>query len=124
MRFAAAHGFNAIDMVNLFAYRATDPKDLAAAGYPVGPGNDAAILDAAAGGRTVCLAWGAAAAHAVVQDRVQAVLPLLRSRHAKLKALRITKGGHPQHPLYLPASSALRDFNLETIQEAMAGAAA
>lgn len=124
MRIASNHGYNALDVVNLFDYRATDPRELAAAGFPCGPHNDEAISDAAAGGRVVCLAYGAHAAHPAVDARVQVVLPLLRRRHAVLKALRITKGGFPQHPLYLPAVQAMHDFNEDAIAAAMHGAGA
>ena len=44
--FADAHGFGELEVVNLYAYRATDPADLKRAGYPVGPDNDAHIEDA------------------------------------------------------------------------------
>jgi hypothetical protein len=33
--FAKAHGFDALEVVNLYAYIATDPADLRRAGYPV-----------------------------------------------------------------------------------------
>ena len=35
--FAQRNGCNAIEVVNLFAFRATDPNDLRRAGYPVSP---------------------------------------------------------------------------------------
>lgn len=117
MRFAAHHGFGGIDIVNLFAYRATDPKDLAAAGFLVGEQNDEAIRDAAAGGKVVCLAWGAHASHPTVAARADAVLDLLRQRHAQLRALRFTVDGHPQHPLYLPSGLPLQPYPRLTIDE-------
>lgn len=124
MRFAAHHGFGGIDGVNLFAYRATDPKELAAAGFPVGPDNDTAILDATAGRKVVCVAWGAHAARREVAARADAVLGLLRQRHADLRALRLTRDGHPQHPLYLPAGLPLQPYPRLTIEEQRAQRAA
>jgi hypothetical protein len=38
--FGQAEGFGAVEVVNLFAFRATDPADLRRAGYLVGPDND------------------------------------------------------------------------------------
>ena len=44
-RRARALGFGAFRVCNIFAFRATDPKDMRAADDPVGPENDMAILD-------------------------------------------------------------------------------
>jgi hypothetical protein len=44
-RRARALGFGAFRVLNIFAWRATDPRDMRAAADPVGPENDAAILD-------------------------------------------------------------------------------
>lgn len=116
VKFAQAHGFGELEVVNLFAYRATDPKDLRHAGYPVGPENDehirAAVLDAAA----VCLAWGVNVAGL---ERPQIVLTMLRAMGVKLQCLRITRSGYPQHPLMLPSSCRLMPFDIEAIQTAM-----
>jgi len=62
MRYGRIKGFTRIEVVNLFAYRATDPIDLRLAGFPVGPENDDYIM-ATAGqvvseGGQVCVAWG------------------------------------------------------------------
>jgi hypothetical protein len=62
LRFAMAHDFGELEVVNLFAYRATDPKELRRAGYPVGPENDQHITDAVREAAAVCLAWGSNAA--------------------------------------------------------------
>ncbi len=43
IRFAREWGFDRLKMVNLFAYRATDPRDLWAADAPIGPENDCTI---------------------------------------------------------------------------------
>ncbi len=42
-RRARALGFGAFRVTNIFAWRATDPKDMRAAPDPVGPANDDAI---------------------------------------------------------------------------------
>lgn len=47
-----------IVVVNLFAYRATDPRDLRAAADPVGPRNDAGLATFTAAGATTVVAWG------------------------------------------------------------------
>lgn len=116
--FAHAHGFPAIDVVNLFAFRATDPRELARAGYPAGPENDTHIAEAADAAGAVCLAWGANAAGL---ERPQVVLHLLHGLGVELQCLRITRSGYPQHPLMLHSNCRLQPFGPETIEEAMHG---
>lgn len=106
IRFAQSNGFDAIDVVNLYAFRATSPADLKRAGYLVGPENDQHILDATRG-QQVCLAWGA---NASGLTRPAEVLKLLRGIHVEPQCLWATRSGHPQHPLMLPASCRLRPF--------------
>lgn len=122
--FAVAEGFGGIEVVNLFAYRATDPKDLKSAGYQVGPGNDRwielAAISARDGGGALCVAWGANAAGL---GRPQAVLTLLAKTGVAIQCLRVTRGGHPQHPLMLSSSCRLQPFNHETAQAAIGATA-
>lgn len=109
--FADAHGFGGFEVVNLFAYRATDPRDLRLAGWPVGSYNDTAIQDAAQDSAAICVAWGAVEPRSRAEYRVQEVLPILRASGKAVQCLRVTRGGHPQHPLYLPAASRLKAFD-------------
>jgi len=107
IRFAEAHNFGRMEVVNLFAYRATDPKDLRRAGYPVGPENDRHIAEAVMDSAAVCLAWGA---HAAGLARPGEVMKLLHSMKVRPQCLRVTRGGYPQHPLMLPSSCRLIPF--------------
>ena len=120
IKFAQAHDFGELEVVNLFAYRATDPQDLRRAGYPIGPDNDEHICAAVRESAAVCLAWGSNVAGL---ERPQIVLPKLRALGVKLQCLRITRSGYPQHPLMLPSSCRLMPFDSDTIQAAMHGAA-
>lgn len=103
MGFANRWGFGAIDVVNLYTYRATSPKDLRAAGFPNGPEADRVILDVLGGlyhpvGRVV-FAWGR---HGRA-ERVAKVEALCRVTGCPTPvALRLNKDGSPQHPLYVP----------------------
>ena len=117
--FAKQHAFGMLEVVNLFAFRATEPIDLARAGYPPGPDNDHHLAEAAADAQGICLAWGAHGSHLAVEARVQRVMPIIR-RHARVpeQCLAITSRGHPSHPLMLPASSRLHDYTLDAIQAA------
>lgn len=117
--FARDHFFGGIEVVNLFAYRATKPADLRAKGFPVGTETDYYIRQVAAGAGAVCVAWGANASHPRVVARVQEVMPILTWQHHQPLCLHITATGHPSHPLMLPRTCALKPFTLQAIEEAM-----
>jgi hypothetical protein len=97
-RRARALGFGAFRVTNIFAWRDTDPRKMRAAADPVGPQNDAAILDAARWADQIVAAWGTHGAHMTRGPQVEA---LLRATGLPLHALGLTKQGHPQHPLYI-----------------------
>lgn len=103
--FAEREDMGGIEVVNLFAFRATDPKDMKSAADPVGPENDTVIRQALMEAETVVCAWGAHGNH---QGRSQAVLDLIRGEgHKPLSLGPLTKGGQPRHPLYLKADTPL-----------------
>ena len=96
-RRSRAMGFGAYRIVNLYAFRATLPRDLLAAPDPVGPRNAAALRDAARwSGRVIC-GWGAHACPA----RASEAAALMRQAGAALFHLGVTRGGQPRHPLYV-----------------------
>ena len=97
-RRARALGFGAFQVTNIFAWRDTDPRKMRAAADPVGPANDAAILDGVEWADQVIAAWGTHGAHL---DRGPAVETLLRGTGQPLFHLGLTKDGHPKHPLYI-----------------------
>ena len=101
--FSRRWGYEEIVVVNLYAWRATDPKamlEIAAVqlAEAVGPDNDRHILAAAAEAEVVVLGWGANADHRRARD----VLRMLEPHAAKLRCLKLTGNGHPGHPLMLP----------------------
>lgn len=94
--FARAWGFGGIQVLNLFAYRATRPADMLCQQDPVGPDNDHHLATRARSAALVVAAWGTLGTHLARDRAVRALLP-------NLHCLRLTKHGHPAHPLYLPA---------------------
>jgi hypothetical protein len=94
--FARHWGYGGIEVVNIFALRATDPRALRSARDPVGPRNDAFMRRAAARSPVV-IAWGV---HGALRDRESAALKLFGAR-SRLLALGRTRSGAPRHPLYL-----------------------
>ena len=98
-RRARSLGFGAFRVTNIFAFRATDPREMRAAADPVGgPENDAAIREAGAWADRVVCAWGTHGAHLGRGPRVEA---MLRAEGLELSHLGLSKAGHPKHPLYI-----------------------
>ena len=105
--FARRLGYDAIELVNLYAFISTDPQGLRKAGYPVGPDNDGHIEDACRGAPQAVCAWGA---NAKGLHRPTEVLRMLKAWGVKPMALRVGAGGAPAHPLYLPYDQPLQEF--------------
>jgi len=103
--FASREGGGGIIVVNLFAYRATHPADLAIAADPVGTRNDEFIREACGDGLVIA-GWGAHP-HPATAARVTAVAGMLTACGVKLHCLGLTRDGHPRHPLYAPGNAPL-----------------
>ncbi len=101
LKFTQRWGFGGLLVANLFGLRSMDPQALRRAADPVGPENDAAILGAAARASFVVCGWGT---FGVLRHREDDVRRLLHGYD--LHALRVTRGGDPSHPLYLPGDLA------------------
>lgn len=97
-RRALAIGFGGLVVCNIFAYRSTDPGALYGLDDPVGPENNAAILEQASRAGLVVCGWGK---HGALHGRGNAVLAMLRSAGVKPHALQINGDGSPKHPLYV-----------------------
>lgn len=95
IRFAQAWGYAGLCMTNIFAWRDTDPRGMKAAADPVGPENDRVLRARAADAGVVVAAWGM---HGAFMGRGARVAAMLGPLHC----LRVTAGGFPAHPLYLP----------------------
>jgi hypothetical protein len=98
--FSRAWGFGGMKVANIFAFRSTDPRGLYDLADPVGPENDAAILEAASACDQVVVGWGL---HGKFRGRADAVVQLLAAH--ELHCLATTQAGEPGHPLYLRGSS-------------------
>ena len=97
--FARRWGFGSLFVVNTFAYRATDQKQLLAAADPVGPENDKHILATAQLSNIIVLAYGQP--HRRLRQRGVDVSTMLKRRGHRLHALKLNADGTPRHPLYL-----------------------
>lgn len=107
--FSKSWGWGSVVVVNLFAFRTRWPDTLNEVSDPVGPDNDAAILEVATSTSRVIAAWGN---HGTIVNpatgapRGEEVRGLLASAGIEPDCLRVTAHGQPGHPLYLPASAA------------------
>jgi hypothetical protein len=101
--FARAWEYEQLVVVNLFAFRATDPSELLKVWDPVGPENDSALLESVIRADITICAWGGFADRPRLVDRAAYVAGLLRSRMT-LHHLGLTQGGRPKHPVRLPGN--------------------
>lgn len=115
MGFARSWGYGGIYMLNLFAFRATDPAEMKLAVDPIGDDNYSHLAEFhERSGRTMA-AWGV---HGSYEQQDACVSRLRRiGPHAKtqylgddLWCLGCTKDGSPKHPLYVPATAKFQRF--------------
>jgi hypothetical protein len=92
-----------LEVVNLYAYRATTPAQLWLAEDPVGDNADYMAQACRVRGPLI-VAWGTNAKPDQVADFVD------RARGRDLYCLGINKDGSPRHPLYVPARIPLREW--------------
>lgn len=110
IRLASREGFGGFWVVNLFAYRTPDRKQLAHVIDPIGPDNDHHLRTIARRVPVCILAWGGVVP---IPDRTDEVLKILQSSRTLLKCLEMigpSGARQPRHPLYLRKSARLIDF--------------
>lgn len=116
-RFAVAWRFGGMDVVNLFAFRATKPVALrtvsgesmaATEAAVIGPRNGDYLDDATVGavaytdppmGRVIVAGWGA---HGQLYDRGRVLLEWMAQTGRPVHRLVANADGTPRHPLYVP----------------------
>ncbi len=103
MDFAQRFGFGGIEVLNLFAYRATDPKELFLSIDPIGKRNNQFLRQYIKKAHQVVLIWGN---HGVHLDRYLEVLKMVDQPFC----LAINKSGQPAHPLYLSKQLELQAY--------------
>jgi hypothetical protein len=106
-RLARKLGCGGLIMLNLFAFKSTDPSDMFAADDPVGQENDKVLLELTQNAFIVLVAWGNGGLYRNRASDV--VVNILKDR--KLKCLNINKTGMPEHPLYCKTGE-LTDYGM------------
>lgn len=107
VRFAHRWGCGGVLLINTFAVRSRDPVLLRTHPAPVGDRNDA-VFAAAVRDSTgpVVVAWGVDPV--VVRSGAGGrIVALLHDVGVAPLCLGLTRGGHPRHPLYVPAAAEL-----------------
>lgn len=94
--FAKRWGYDRLVMLNVFAYRSTDPNGLDTAEDPIGRENDAWLRGIHQDADLTVAAWGN---NALRFDRHVEVLRVFESVGKPLHALGTTNHGLPKHPL-------------------------
>ena len=92
--YAKRWGYGKLIMVNLFAFRSTDPSMLKRVEDPVGPDNGSYIQKCVSESNLVIACWGN---HGKLLNRDKALMGSLPN----LVCLKRNKNGTPHHPLYL-----------------------
>ena len=95
VNFAKSWGFGKCVILNLFAYRATDPDELKKQDKPVGYKNNYHIKAQSSLADLVVVAWGN---HGSFLERDKKVLKLFKD--IPIKCFQVTAKGQPAHPLY------------------------
>ena len=94
--FAINHHFGSLVVLNLFAYRSTEPKELTKVRDPIGKLNNEWIVREVARADLVVAAWGT---FLIALERSSKVEEMLHPR--TIYCLGTTKDGSPKHPLYV-----------------------
>jgi hypothetical protein len=94
IEFAKSWGYGGICMGNLFAFRATLPKDLKKSPNPIGDDNDYWLGKLSKDAGVVIAGWGN---HGVFLNRSAEVVKHLKD----IYCLKVNESGQPSHPLYL-----------------------
>lgn len=97
--FAKSWGSASVVTANLYAYRATIPKELWRVSDPVGPRNNRWLRALLTEYEEVICAWGTNAR----ADRVAEFIKLADQCLCRTRCLGVSKYGAPRHPLYIKA---------------------
>lgn len=96
--FSKREEYGRLEVVNLYAWRSTGPKELRRGNDPIEPRNNTFIEEAASRADKISVGWGNGPFH----FREREVLDLLTNYY--IWTFGLTQNGHLRHPLYLKSS--------------------
>jgi hypothetical protein len=103
--FAKREGCGSVSIINLFAYRSSDPKELIKVGDPFGDNENFLKIFLYQDTRIIA-AWG----------NIPKGLKMPVLEEVEVECLGITKLGNPKHPLYLPSDAKLEKYILGAVK--------
>lgn len=98
--FAKQMGYDGLLVLNCYAYRSTDARQLKLVADPIGPENDNYIKSYASLFPDVICAWG----NNAEKHRAASVVKILKEVGAKMWCFKINGTGHPKHPLFVSSN--------------------
>lgn len=104
--FSERWGFRNFAVINLYAFRSTNPKELWKVEDPIGPQNNWCIEDHIKSFKHFICAWG----NNAKKERVDEVCFILENWDRKLWCLDVNASGMPKHPLYVPYEKAVQKW--------------
>lgn len=100
--FSHGWGFNTFIMTNVFAFRATLPKNMRKAEDPIGPDNDRMLVEIAQQCDHVVACWGGLSNFPrSLRHRAASIRIMLRDAGRPVQCLGRNDDGSPKHPLYI-----------------------
>lgn len=108
------HGYGALHVVNIFAARATDPRELRTMADPFGPYNSNHLKGAFEYSAAIVLAWGANPALALAGNVPERIIHTASCTGVPVLCCGRTKAGHPKHPCRLSNATPLIPFEVES----------
>jgi len=97
IEFTKSWGYGASIVMNIFAYRSSDPSELKKVTDPIGSKNDYYLKLVSNHVDKIIVAWGVNGNYLKRAEKVIDSLPLKE----RVFCLETTKGGYPKHPLYV-----------------------
>jgi hypothetical protein len=101
VNFSKDWGYDGYAKVNAYAFRSTDPKAMLRQNDPCGEDNLGHILRWAKAGAIFIACWG----NNIRPAQASTLRLAMYLNGIEVHALKLTKQGHPQHPLYLSATT-------------------
>lgn len=115
--FTLREGFGGYRAVNLFAYRATDVKELGRAEDAIGDHNDHFIGLALSHADLIVPCWGSRdKLPRPMRSRINRVIDLIEWRDKPVKVFGLTNAGDPKHPLFLGHDHPLIEVHPSTLR--------
>jgi len=119
--FATSWGADVLEVVNIFALRSTDPRELYKRAFTFRGDDQVAndqIILACRGAHRVIAGWGR---HGALDHRGNIVRSMLAEHGIALYHLGLNKDGSPKHPLYIEGGTAPQEWNVDVQHAAFPG---